>query len=67
MVRGFAAQIGDVFSGAVLAFADAWQPSLSFASWFEDVSYKCLSFGGKQLMSAKKGLQLHRLRTFWSA
>jgi len=67
MVRYFAAQLGDAFSETVLAFAGAWRSSMSLASWLQIVTYRGLSFSGKNLMSAKKGLQLHRLHTSWSA
>ncbi|KAJ5684000.1 uncharacterized protein N7477_000345 [Penicillium maclennaniae] len=67
MVRCFVAQMGEVFATNVLAFAGAWRSSLPFTTWLEDVTYKGLSLGGWSLMSAKKGLQLHSMRTFWSA
>ncbi|KAJ5290283.1 uncharacterized protein N7443_010536 [Penicillium atrosanguineum] len=67
MVRRCAAQIGELFATNVLAFAGTWRSSLLFTTWLEDVAYKGLSIGGRSLMSAKKGLQLHSMRTFWSA
>lgn len=51
----------------VFSVASAWQASLSLASSSETLIYRGLSFAGKHLMSAKKGLQLHRMQTFWSA
>lgn len=63
----FAAQVGELFATNVLAFAGAWRSSLPFTSWLEDVTYKGLCLGGRSLMSAKKGLQLHSMRAFWSA
>lgn len=67
IARSVTAQIGSLFSRTVLSIAGAWQSSLSFASSSEQLLYKGLSFAGKHLMSAKKGLQLWHMRTFWSA
>ncbi|KAJ6115644.1 hypothetical protein N7523_006061 [Penicillium sp. IBT 18751x] len=67
MVRCFVVQMGEMFATNGLAFAGAWRSSLPFTTWLENVTYKTLSLGGRSLMSAKKGLQLHSMRTFWSA
>lgn len=67
IVRSVTSQIGSLLSKTVLSITGVWQSSLSFGSWPEELICKGLSFAGKQLMSAKKGLQLYHMRTFWSA
>ncbi|EKV04197.1 hypothetical protein PDIG_90610 [Penicillium digitatum PHI26] len=49
---------GCLLSSTASAFAGAWQSSLSLASGFEAVVYKCLSRFGRHIASAKKGSYL---------
>lgn len=67
ILRSAISQIGSLFARTVLSVAGAWQSSLSFASCSEELMYRGLSFAGKHLMSAKKGLQLYHKPAFWSA
>lgn len=60
IVRSVTAQIGRVSSRTVLSIAAAWKSLLTSASGLEKLSYTGLSCAGKQLMSARKGLQLYR-------
>lgn len=68
LVRYFAAQMGEKLMSTALTFAGAWRSSPRvITSWLEDLTYKGLCLGGRNLMSAKKGLQLHGMHAFWSA
>ena len=60
-------QTGGVLTGALSAISGAWHSSSSLTSWSEKAMLNCLSFAGKHLMSAKKGVQLFQRQTFGSA
>ncbi|KAJ5970847.1 uncharacterized protein N7479_000765 [Penicillium vulpinum] len=56
LVRPVAESVGRLLSSTALAFASAWQSSLSLASQVEGVVYKSLSLFGRHIVFAKKGL-----------
>lgn len=62
IVRLPTAQIGGVSSKTGLSTAATWKSLLASASWLEKLIYTGLAHAGKQLMSARKGLQLCRTR-----
>ncbi|CAG8910055.1 unnamed protein product [Penicillium egyptiacum] len=64
LARPVAESVGCLLSNTALAFAGAWQSSLSLASGFEGMVYKCLSLFGRHVVSAK-GLRLGGLRKAW--
>jgi hypothetical protein len=68
LVRYLVAQMRQTVMSTALTFAGACRSSPRvITSWFEDLTYKGLCLGGRNLMSAKKGLQLHGMHAFWSA
>lgn len=57
--------VGRLLSSTALAFAGAWQSSMSLASGLEGMVYKCLSLFGRHIGSTKKSLYLGGLRSAW--
>ncbi|KAJ5922373.1 hypothetical protein N7516_010076 [Penicillium verrucosum] len=56
---------GRLLSSTALAFAGAWQSSMSLASGLEGMVYKCLSLFGRHIVSTKKSIYLGGLRNAW--
>ncbi|KGO66412.1 hypothetical protein PITC_067080 [Penicillium italicum] len=50
--------VGCLLSSTALAVAGAWHSSLSLASGFEGMVYKCLSLFGRHIVFARKGLAI---------
>jgi hypothetical protein len=65
VARPVAESVGCLLSSTAVAFAGAWQSSLSLASGVEGMVYKCLSLFGRQIWSAKKRSYLGGLRKAW--
>ncbi|KAJ5854282.1 hypothetical protein N7534_006825 [Penicillium rubens] len=65
LARPVAEGVSCLLSSTAVAFADAWQSSLSLASGIEGMVYKCLSLLGRQVWSAKKRSYLGGLRKAW--
>ncbi|OQE18797.1 hypothetical protein PENFLA_c020G08651 [Penicillium flavigenum] len=65
LTRPVAENVGCLLASTAVAFAGAWQSSLSLASGIEGMVYKCLSLFGRQVWSAKKRSYLGGLRTAW--
>lgn len=61
-----AADFAGEFFSSVSTVVSACQPSLDLSSWTENAILKGLSFAGRRLMSAKKGIQLFQGRNWWS-
>ncbi|KAJ5115128.1 hypothetical protein NUU61_000887 [Penicillium alfredii] len=64
LLRPLADSVGGILSGTVLAIYGAWQSTISRSSWTEDVAGRCLSWIGRQLMSAQKSPNWSRSRSF---
>ncbi|KAJ6096323.1 hypothetical protein N7486_007069 [Penicillium sp. IBT 16267x] len=65
IIQSVIAQLGEPSRILQLVFG-AWQ-SVSLTFWSERVIFKGLSSVGRSLMSAKKGLGLSQMRSFWFA
>lgn len=57
--------VGRLLSSTALAFAGAWQSSMSLASGLEGMVYKGLSLFGRHIVSTKKSIYLGGLRNAW--